>query len=123
MNDERKNRQLRHIQRTYYLVTALSWFAAVLPAAVSILFAQSRGFSIFQISLYAAVYALTVAALELPTGGLADTLGRKRTALLAYAFALAASTVLLFAFSLPALLGYALLYGTSRVGRSAGVVR
>jgi MFS family permease len=102
------------IERVYVLVTALSWFAAVLPMAVTVLFAQSRGFSLIDVGLFTGVYALTVALLEVPTGGLADTIGRKRVALLSYGLSIVAMGTFLFAFSLPALFAFACLFGTSR---------
>ncbi len=104
----------RRIERVYVAVTSLSWFAAVLPMPVTVLFAQSRGFSLVEVGLFTGLYALTVALLEVPTGGLADTIGRKRVALLSYGLAIVASGTFLFAFSLPALFAFAVLFGASR---------
>ncbi len=102
------------VRATYYLVSSLNWFANVVPMAVSVLFAQSRGLSLGQIGVYGAVYALTVVLLELPSGALADTFGRKRTYLLAGALALAAKVLFLLAFDLSGFVAYALLWGTAR---------
>jgi len=98
----------------YYLSKALFWFATALPAALSVLLLQSRGFTLLQVGLYLGVYSLTVALLEVPSGTLADTWGRKRTALLAYTFLIAAQGVLLWAFAPPLLLVWAILYGAGR---------
>lgn len=102
------------LERVYYLSKALFWFATALPAALSVLLLQSRGFTLLQAGLYLGVYSLTVALLEVPSGILADTWGRKRTALLAYALLIAAQLVLVWAFSAPLLLVWALLYGAGR---------
>lgn len=107
-------KQVRRVQATYYFVTALYWFATVLPMAVMVLLAQARGLSLSQIGLYIGLYSLTIVVLEVPTGGLADALGRKRVTLLAYGLAVLAKVVFLVAFSFPAFLGYAVLWGTAR---------
>ncbi|MFO7544059.1 MAG: MFS transporter [Trueperaceae bacterium] len=105
---------LRSVRRTYYFVTSLTWFGNVLPMAIGVLFVQSRGFSLLDVGLFTGIYALTVALLEVPTGGLADTIGRKRVAMLAGALAMASSAMLLVTFSLPMLLAYAVVFGASR---------
>ncbi len=102
------------LERVYYLSKALFWFATALPAALSVLLLQSRGFTLLQVGLYLGVYSLSVALLEVPSGILADTWGRKRTALLAYTLLIAGHLVLIGAFSAPLLLVWAILYGTGR---------
>lgn len=105
---------LKSLERRYSLVIALGWFATILPGAVIVLYAQSRGLSLAGIGLYGAVYGITAALLELPTGNLADEVGRKRVALWSYALSALAQLVLLFAFSLPAFLVYAVVGGLAR---------
>ncbi len=104
----------RAIERVYVVVSALSWFAAVLPMPVMVLYAQSRGFSLVEVGLFTGVYALTVALLEVPTGGLADAIGRKHVALISYGLAIVASATFLFSFTLPVLFAFACLHGASR---------
>jgi MFS family permease len=82
--------------------------------ALSILLVQARGLTLTQIGLVMGVYSILIVLLELPTGGLADAVGRKRVALLAYALAALSSLALLFAFSFPAYLGAMALYAVSR---------
>lgn len=105
---------LRRIKLTYYLYVTLFWFATILPAAVQILLAQARGFSLSQIGVVLGIYSFVIVLLELPTGGLADTIGRKRVALLALGFILASEVALLIAFSFTALLAFAVLSGIGR---------
>ncbi len=102
------------LERTYYLTQGLFWLATALPAALLVLLAQNRGVTLGQIGLLFGAYALTAAVCEVPSGMLADAWGRKRTALLAYTLMIAAQTLLIFAFSLPLLLVWALLYGVGR---------
>lgn len=66
----------RHI-RVFQVHQFLDRFAMGLTVAVVALALLDRGMDLFQISLLFGVYALTTMALELPFGGLADTIGRK----------------------------------------------
>lgn len=104
----------RSIRARYYLITFLFWFATALPLSLSVLLAQARGLSLFEIGLALGVYSLTIVALEVPTGGLADAAGRKRVTLLAFALAALYNLVFLFVFSFPVLLSAMILYGVSR---------
>jgi MFS family permease len=83
------------LRRHFVLLSFLRWFGvgAMIPTTV-ILF-QSRGLSLAQIGLAAAVQSVVVLLLELPTGGLADTLGARRVLLLACVFDLAALALVL----------------------------
>jgi len=104
----------KHIQRVYYLATSLYWFATALPLALMTLLFRARGFSLFEIGLALGVYSATIVLLEVPTGGLADAVGRKRVALLAYGLMILMSVVLLLAFTLPVVILAMVLYGMSR---------
>ncbi|MEO0990392.1 MAG: MFS transporter [Pseudomonadota bacterium] len=66
----------RHI-RVFQIHQFLDRFAMGLTVAVVALALTDRGMDLFQISLLFGVYALTTMAMELPFGGLADTIGRK----------------------------------------------
>ena len=66
----------RHI-RVFQVHKFLDRFAMGLTVAVVALALSDRGMDLFQISLLFGVYSLTTMAMELPFGGLADTIGRK----------------------------------------------
>ncbi|WP_374687294.1 MFS transporter [Promineifilum sp.] len=102
------------IRIRYYVITFLVWFATALPLSLTVLLAGARGLSLFEVSFALGVYSLTIVLLEVPTGGLADAVGRKRVALLAFALAALYNLVFLFAFSFPILLLAMILYGVSR---------
>ncbi|GJM37734.1 MAG: hypothetical protein DHS20C19_11010 [Acidimicrobiales bacterium] len=72
------------VRRRYIVLLALRWLPVGLVAPIFVL-VLSRGASLTQIGPLLAVYGVTTAALELPTGGLADSIGR-RPVLLASAF-------------------------------------
>ena len=67
---------LRHI-RVFQLHQFLDRFAMGLTVAVVALALADRGMDLLQISLLFGVYSLTTMAMELPFGGLADSIGRK----------------------------------------------
>ena len=95
---------VRQVQRTYYLILSLFWLAVALPAAIGVLIVQSRGMTLAQIGFLLAAYSLTIVLLEVPTGGLADAIGRKQVAMLAYACTALGALAYLFAFSFAAFL-------------------
>lgn len=66
----------RHI-RMFQTHQFLDRFAMGLTVAVVALALTDRGMNLFQISILFGVYSLTTIAMELPFGGLADSIGRK----------------------------------------------
>ncbi len=66
----------RHI-RVFQLHQFLDRFAMGLTVAVVALALTDRGMDLFQISLLFGIYSFTTMTMELPFGGLADTIGRK----------------------------------------------
>ena len=104
----------KRIQIVYTLVISLFWLAVSFPLSLSVLLAQARGMDLFQVGMVMGVYSLTIVLLELPTGGLADIIGRKRVSLVAYGFSLVSVLVLLFAFRFPVFLVGFVLSGVGR---------
>src|SRR5690606_25643164 len=101
-------------RRAYYLVTTLHWFGLVMPMAVMVLLAQSRGITLTEVGLFMGLYSMVVAVLELPSGALADALGRKRAFLLGGALSIVARGIFLVAFDLGAFIAFAVVLGASR---------
>ncbi|QLQ35225.1 MFS transporter [Micromonospora robiginosa] len=79
---------VRQVRFRYLTLYGLRWLPSGLLMTVMILLMQERGLSLSQIGLVATAQGLVVLALELPTGGLADALGRKPVLLVAWAVAL-----------------------------------
>ncbi|GAB7037978.1 MULTISPECIES: MFS transporter [Catenuloplanes] len=71
------------ITTRYLTLNGLRWLPVGLMIPVTVLLAQERGLSLAQIGLVTAAQGFVVLGLELPTGGLADTLGRRPVLLLA----------------------------------------
>jgi len=67
----------RRVRRHFVVLTALRWFPTGVVLPVVVLLLSSRGFDLAAIGLIVAVYSIVTAALELPTGGLADVIGRR----------------------------------------------
>jgi MFS family permease len=68
---------VRSATRRLVGLTALRWLPVGLTTPIMVLLAQSRGLSLAEIGLLFTVHGVLVVALELPTGGLADVLGRR----------------------------------------------
>ncbi|MFY1599362.1 MFS transporter [Micromonospora sp. WMMD737] len=68
---------VRQIRHRFLVLYGLRWLPAGLLIPVMILLMQERGLSLSQIGLVVTAQGLIVLALELPTGGFADALGRK----------------------------------------------
>jgi hypothetical protein len=60
------------------VLSALRWFPVGLVIPVLILMLGARGLPLDQVGMVMALYSVVTLSLELPTGGLADTWGRRR---------------------------------------------
>jgi len=101
----------RGVTARFALLAGLQEFAIWLPLPVLILHMTDRGIDLAMIGIAFAIRAVLVVLLEIPTGGLADAIGRKPIAL-----ASQTATLLSFAFLLVVsgpitLLAYALFQG------------
>ena len=68
---------LAAIGRRHVALTALRWLPTGMLLPVVVVLMQSRGLSLAQVGLVSASQGVVVLLLELPTGGLADALGRR----------------------------------------------
>jgi predicted MFS family arabinose efflux permease len=102
--DDVRTRTLRSIERRYVALTALRWLPTGLTLPVLVVLLQSRGLTLADIGLVSAVQGITVLVLELPTGGLADALGRRAVLVAASVLDVASLALLATAHSLPAIL-------------------
>jgi MFS family permease len=105
---------MKTLRFIYYLTLFLFWLGVALPMAMMVLLVQARGLNLFEVGLVVGAYSFTIVLLEVPTGGLADVIGRKRVAVLAYSCIMLASLIFLFAFSFPVFLLAFILNGIGR---------
>jgi predicted MFS family arabinose efflux permease len=67
----------RSARRRYLILLALRWLPTGLLIPIFVLLPLSRGLSLTEIGIVFSVQGFVVLALELPTGGLSDSLGRR----------------------------------------------
>ncbi len=94
---------VRSLRWRYWLLLALRFVPTGMFVTVFVLLMQERGLSLADIGIATAAQGIVMLVLELPSGGLADALGRKPVLLLAGAFGIAAGCVLLAAGSVAVL--------------------
>jgi MFS family permease len=90
------------------------WFTIGIIIPVMTLFLLEKGMTLVQIGVIFAGYATATVVLELPTGGLADAIGRKKVYLSALVLQMIAGILLIFLNGFPALFFCSLLQGASR---------
>lgn len=86
----------RSLTLRYAALAGLLELAIAVPMPVLILHMTGRGLDLALIGMVFALRALLVVALELPTGGLADAIGRRPIALASQLFTLVSFALLLF---------------------------
>jgi MFS family permease len=73
----------RRVTRAFLICHGLRWLPVGFIIPILVLVPTERGLTLPTVGLMFAAYGLTTAVLELPTGGLADTVGRRSVMLLA----------------------------------------
>ncbi len=112
---------IQEIKRVYFAILALNWFAVGLVLPIFVLFMQSRGINLMQLGIIMGGYSAAIVLLELPTGGLADAIGRKKVALLARSIDIMASVTIFFSFSFWGFLAGMILKGVARALNSGAL--
>lgn len=102
------------VRRRFLVLRALRWLPTGLTIPVMVLLLLDRGLTVGQIGLVSAAQGVVVMLLELPTGGLADTLGRRAVLLAAALFDLASLALLVVADTMPLLVTVFALQGVYR---------
>lgn len=106
---------VRSATRRFVVLTALRWFPVGLTVPVMVLLATARGLSLPDLGLLLTAYGLVTLALELPTGGLADVLGRRPVVLLGTALHALSCTAFVLA---DGVLGFLLAFVLHGIGRA-----
>ncbi|MPY99626.1 MAG: MFS transporter [Actinophytocola sp.] len=104
----------RQAHRRYLILLALRWLPVGLYVPVTVLLPLDRGLSLAEVGAAMSVQGFVVLGLELPTGGLADSWGRRPVLVLSGALAAASFAVLFVADSLAAFVVVAALQGIHR---------
>ena len=108
-------RAISAAQRRLLLLTALRWLPVGVTLGVTVLLPLERGLSIAEVGSILAIQGFVALALELPTGALSDTLGRRPVLAASGVLAVAASVLFLLADSYALFAVSLLLQGVFRV--------
>ncbi|GGF15848.1 MFS transporter [Subtercola lobariae] len=84
-------------EHRFLLLTATRWFPVGLVFGLTVLLPLERGFTLAQVGLLLSIQGFVVLVLELPTGGLADVLGRRPLLIVSGVIAVASTGLILFA--------------------------
>ncbi|MCS5498623.1 MFS transporter [Cnuibacter physcomitrellae] len=87
----------RSLERRFLLLTSTRWLQVGVVFGLTILLALQRGLSIAEVGVLLSIQGFVVLALELPSGSLADSLGRRPVLLLAAIAAIAATVLVVIA--------------------------
>ena len=90
------------------------WFAIGIVIPIMTLFLLEKGLSLFQVGISFAAYSAATVLLELPTGGLADSIGRKKVYLLALVLQITGSIAIIFLNEFTGIIACFILMGASR---------
>jgi predicted MFS family arabinose efflux permease len=104
----------RSARRRYLVLIALRWLPTGFLIPISVLLMLSRGLTLTEIGLAYSVQGFVVLALELPTGGLSDSLGRRPVLILASFVGVLSLGTLYLAHSLAAFAAAMVLQGVFR---------
>ncbi|MGL1891477.1 MAG: MFS transporter [Spirochaetaceae bacterium] len=88
---------IKRVSNLACLNMGFHWFIVGIIIPVMTLFLIEKGFTLIQVGIAFAVYGGTVALLELPTGGLSDTIGRKKVYQISLIFQIIGSIALILA--------------------------
>ena len=104
----------RSLRRRFFALVALRWLPVGFLMPIFVLVPLSRGLSLTEIGVVFAAQGLVVLALELPTGGLSDALGRKPVLLIASGVAIVSMALFTVADSAPLFIAAMVLQGVYR---------
>jgi hypothetical protein len=102
----------------YVVLTALRWLPVGLLVPVYVRLMLERGLDLATIGTVMIVYTVTVISLEIPTGGLADTLGTRTVLVVGTLLGVAMYGALLVAHHALAFVAIAVVHGAERALRS-----
>lgn len=98
----------------YIINQMVHWFIVGITLPIMVLYITDKGLDLFQAGMVLSIYSATVILLELPTGGLSDSIGRKKVYLYSLVVSTLSGATLLFADGLPMFLIGFVLYGIAR---------
>ena len=111
----------RYLRRIAVVHQGMHWFIVGLLIPILALAQLEKGLNLVQLGFTGTVMSLTVVLLEVPTGGIADTIGRKRTYLISNAVQAGGLLLLAVAGGLPSVSVGLALFGVARALSSGSI--
>ncbi|GLZ79507.1 hypothetical protein Afil01_43140 [Actinorhabdospora filicis] len=102
------------LRRRYVAISALAWLGTSLLIPVMVLLMTDRGLDLATIGLTFVVHGIVVTTLELPTGGLADVIGRRGVLAVSAALGAGAAVWMIFAGSAWEFIAITVIRGVAR---------
>ena len=102
------------LRRRYVVITALTWLPQGVSMAAMLLLMANRGLDLVTIGILFTVQSLVVTALELPTGGFSDVIGRRGVLVVSALVGIAGFAWLAFAHDVWEFMAVAVLRGIAR---------
>jgi MFS transporter, DHA1 family, tetracycline resistance protein len=103
-----------NVHRRFLVLLALRWFPIGVCMPIGVLLALSRGLTLAEFGLAVSLQGFVVLALELPTGGLSDSWGRRPVLVASAAVTIGSMSLLVVADSFAEFAVYAMLQGVYR---------
>lgn len=107
--------------RPYLVNQTVHWFIVGLIFPVLILLVLDKGLSIFEAGTVLAIYSGTTVLLELPTGGLADSIGRRKVYIVSIFINIASILAFLVSFDYVTVAASTMLMGVGRALSSGSI--
>jgi predicted MFS family arabinose efflux permease len=111
----------QQLLKIFIINQTFHWFIVGIMVPVIALFQLEKGLNLFQIGISMAIYSGTVVILELPTGGLSDTIGRKKVYLISLLIKFGAAFTVLIAQDFQIIILGFLLFGMARAFSSGSM--
>jgi DHA1 family quinolone resistance protein-like MFS transporter len=89
----------RNIHFVYTLNQSFHWFIMGLFFPIMVLVQLEKGLSLLEVGTTSAIYSATIILLELPTGGMSDSIGRKKVYLISVVAWIVSYSLVLFAWN------------------------
>jgi len=111
----------QQLLKIFIINQTFHWFIVGIIVPVIALLQLEKGLNLFQIGISMAIYSGTIVLLELPTGGLSDTIGRKKVYLISLMIKFGAAFVLLITQDFQGIISGFLLLGMARAFSSGSM--
>jgi len=111
----------QQLLKIFIINQTFHWFILGIILPVIALLQLEKGLNLIQIGISMAIYSGTTVILELPTGGLSDTIGRKKVYLISLVIKFGAAFVLLIAQNFQGIILGFLLFGMARAFSSGSM--